>query len=233
MDIFNKRDADLITIGEYISFQVCGLKNTSTDWYLQVGKDYADFADCRLDVEIHREMKELLGGFDQAGRLMLILFLLQYDKIDRCCTKFVELRTTSAVCKIRLFKNVTEVDRKSEPFYVQDFVGRCNTFVVLDGLQSCRRDAGKDLIQRIQTCIKVPILIQAGFLYYGDYEVEAREMVDSGILDSLEKFYKDLNFVNVNERVGQYEDSIIMLYDSKNESGLCVRSEVGLKSNVF
>lgn len=211
--MFNKREADLITIGQYISYQVCGLKKTTNEWYLQVGRDYVDYALSINDKGVHYEKKRLLGGFGSDARIRMMNFILQYNDIPECVTKNVELRSGDTVCKVRLFKNVKDVDRKSEPFYVQDFFGYCNTFVVLDGFMSYGYWEGRYMLKSLLDKFNVPVLIQAGFLFYGDYEVEARDNVDSGILDKLEKYYKEIGFKNVNSIIGNYEDSIIMLYD--------------------
>lgn len=49
---------------------------------------------------------------------------------------------------------------------------------------------------------------------YGDYEIEDRDNVDSGILSRLISMYESLGFVDVNKYFGSYEESVTMLYPS-------------------
>ena len=48
-------------------------------------------------------------------------------------------------------------------------------FVVLDGLESMQPYAGRSLLKSIIALIDMPILLQAGYLHYGDYVLETDE----------------------------------------------------------
>ena len=64
--------------------------------------------------------------------------------------------------------------------------------------------------------MNVPIILEAGYLHYGDYEVFSNNPDASDIIPDLVKYYESLGFKNVNNNVGHYEESVVMLYDKTN-----------------
>ena len=65
---------------------------------------------------------------------------------------------------------------------------------------------------RLTTDFTVPIILQAGFLHYGDYEVESPD-----ILERLVAYYESLGFKDVNNKIGNYEEAVTMIYYNKLE----------------
>lgn len=115
----------------------------------------------------------------------------------------------NALCNFHISAN--PVDFHRAPFYIRDYFGEYpnEEFVVeLDGLESISPGAGKFLVEKALGVLdNTPILLQAGFLHYGDYECEeGMERVEE-----LVSFYESIGFENVNNQIEDYEESVMML----------------------
>lgn len=223
MNSFNQHDADMLTIGNYIT-RIMGLNRATNETYNLLAKEYCkavEMAAVKDDEALHHTMKELLIGNNIFRNLQLLTFILNYKTDDAIITKPLQMYHRpdiinlkgEAVCKASLYKNVKHLDPSKYPFYVTDYSYYCDTFIVIDGLESLSPDGGKVLLERIISNLDAPILIEAGFLHYGDYEIERRDGTDSGILDKLVSYYTSLGFKNVNDVIGNYEKSVVMLRD--------------------
>ena len=116
-----------------------------------------------------------------------------------------------ARCKVILVKNPTEEALKQRPFYMKDLYGVIDEYAVIDGLESLENGAGMKFLESVLKLFPMmPVIIQAGFLYYGDYESTRYSTELINIPEELAARYEKLGFKNVNNYVGNYEDSIIM-----------------------
>ena len=213
MKSFNQQDADLLTLGQYIdkTMQIDGFREN--ECYLQLANEFtAERGDA-----LHKFLKLLLVGNNSDVQIRLINFILDYDTSDRIISKPIEIRTCDAVCTVTVYKNFKPACDEHFPFFVSDFSAIHDTFIVINTLESSAPNAGKSLLVKITDAINVPIVIEAGFLHYGDYEVESRDGVDSGILEKLVSYYEKLGFVNINDSVGNYEESVAMVYNKSKK----------------
>ena len=213
MKSFNQQDADLLTLGQYIAktMQINGL--SKNEYYLQLANEFT----AEQGNALHKFLKLLLVGSNPDAQIRLINFILDYDTSDRIISKPIEIRTCNAVCTVTVYKNFKPACDEHFPFFVSDFSAVHNTFIVINTLESSAPNAGKSLLVKITDAINAPIVIEAGFLHYGDYEVESRDDVDSGILEKLVGYYEKLGFVNINDSVGNYEDAVAMTYDKSKK----------------
>lgn len=210
--MFNQHDADVLTLGNLIA-QVMQLPNEINPRCDEIGNAMVQYVHCDTDDELHRLTKKLLIGDSLYHNQMLIDFVLDYEGVESFLSKPIRLSNAGAVCYATVYKNVPKDVLCKQAFMVQDFSYYCDTFIVISGLESSYPGSGRSLLSTLAKDIEVPILIQAGFLHYGDYEIEARDEVDSGILDRLVAIYKHCGFTVVNDRIGNYEASVTMLHD--------------------
>lgn len=209
--VFNQQDADLLTLGNYIA-GVMQTEEQSNEVYMKLA---TEFTRTRGD-KLHKLVKNILVGSSSYDKLPVVRFILDYKTDETIISKQTELRCPGAVCTITLYKNLTATPDRKLPFYAVDFTSYCSTFITIDRLESIAPGAGRSLINQVIHMVDVPILIQAGFLYYGDYEIEARDNIDSEVLDKLVPYYESIGFKNINDIVGNYEDSVVMLYSGKD-----------------
>lgn len=229
---YNKK-ADLITIGQWIESKLCfgsfEEPFTSNEKYEEIGEKFVRFSIMfseylmfprkgeLFDYEIHTVMKNLVSY-----RLtpQAIVFINYYkDDIGHCnmekseeLMKNVMFLKDKALCNFHIY-NLNQ-SKTRMPFHIRDY---CETFenedfvVELDGLESIEKGAGKALMEEVlyvfEEYIDIPVLLQAGFLHYGDYECED----DMKRVKELTKFYESLGFENVNHTIGCYEESVMML----------------------
>ena len=208
MATFDQEAADLLTLGQYLA-NIMQIADQSNDQYLFRAADF--IANDHKD--LHKITKRLLVGCD----IDLQIRLLQYIASSHRChvvSKNIYMRTNNAVCIAKVFRNATAEDCMHEPMHVQDFAGACNTFIALTSLESIAENAGRELLTAITSAMNVPVIIEAGYLHYGDYEIEDRDNVDSGILSRLVSMYESLGFADVNRYFGSYEEAVTMLYPS-------------------
>lgn len=219
MKSFNQQDADMLTLGRHIAktMQISDL--SENEYYLQIANEFtAEQGDA-----LHKFLKLLLVGNNPDAQIRLINFILNYDTSDRIISNQIEIRTCDAVCTVTVYKNFKPARDEHFPFLVLDFSGICDTFIAINTLESSAPGAGKSLLVKIINTINVPIVIEAGFLRYGDYEVESRDGVDSGILEKLVSYYEKLGFANINDSVGNYEESVAMVYNKSKRSSIRTR----------
>ena len=216
VDEVQRLNASLISIGRLLAGFVdkCnGDKWLTKEQYKDVGIDFTDIY-LGEDVEdfhkTERLMKELMLGRDSNLSMTMIEFLLGWDY----CIKSVPIKLSekNACCTITVYKNYDFTEDRSEPFYVRDTGNIFDTFCVLDGLVSTKSGAGVQLVDTFCSTRHVPVVLQAGFLFYGYYELWNSDGVEFDTIDKLVEYYEGLGFVNVNNRIGGYEDSVIMLW---------------------
>lgn len=141
----------------------------------------------------------------------------------------------SARCTVRLVKNPTEEDLESRPFYMKDLLGELSEYVIVDCLESISNGSGIKLLRTVVDYFKgTPIVIQAGYLYSGDYNSleYSQKLID--LPERLADMYSKEGFVNVNDTVGNYEDSIIMInYNTGKEAANSLESPKLVQEDLF
>lgn len=103
-------------------------------------------------------------------------------------------------------------DKKKDAFFLQDTAGVFDEFIVINSIVSPYgngkgQKALKSLLDKYYT---IPVVLQAGFLLSGDYEY----YYATGSFDYVNKLvqvYERLGFINVNNKIGNYEESYIMI----------------------
>lgn len=103
-------------------------------------------------------------------------------------------------------------NKKKDAFFLQDVATVFDQYIVINSIVSpCGNGNGqkalKSLLEKYYT---IPVVLQAGFLLSGDYEYYC----DTGSFDYVNKLvqiYERLGFINVNDKIGNYEESYIMI----------------------
>ena len=204
--MFNQIEADKLTIGQHIA-HTANITAFTDSILMSIANEYIGVP----DEEIHKLLKVLKLGFSDSTQIDILNYINRTNIIERCISKAVRITNGSAVCSLKLYKNPQGVAH--EPFYVTDVLEYCNTFVVLDGLESMQSYVGKALVESVIDFIDVPILLQAGYLHYGDYVLENDE--NNPNIERLAEMYESLGFHRLNEKVGTYEDAISLMYSKK------------------
>lgn len=215
---FDQYDADILTLGYHIA-RTMQLKSVANDFYAELAHKFCSYEGVTDPSAVHKMLKRLLIGNDDTLMIELVNFILQYETNDTIVSKPIRITNWNAAFTLTVFKNAKLLSHDKYPFYITDFYYFCDTFVVLDGVESIGYGEGKKLLSSALNKIGVPVIGQAGFLHYGDYEIEARDGIDSGVIDKLVAYYESLGFKNVNDRIGNYEDSVVMLYSKEDVFG--------------
>lgn len=205
--MFNQIGADKLTIGQHIAC-TANLMTLTNDQLMILANEFIDVP----DEEIHKLLKRLKLGFSASTQIGMLNFINRTNVIEKCISKAVRITNSSATCSLKLYKNPQGITH--EPFYVTDVLGYCKEFVVLDGLESMQPYAGQSLVKSVIALIDVPILLQAGYLYYGDYVLETDK--NNPKIERLAEMYESLGFHRLNEKVGEYEDAISLMYSRKD-----------------
>lgn len=224
--------ADFITIGQWIENKICfgsfEKPFTSPKKYEEIGELFVRYVkmiedgliclpkDELFDYEIHAAMKNLVAyrltphAIDfVCSKLEGPVFKMDDDICDNHYSKTIMYLSDRALCNLRI--TIKPWDLSHANFHIRDYFGEYpnEKYVVeLDGLESLEKGEGKALVRETLFVLQdVPVLLQAGFLHYGDYECE----LGMERVEALAKFYESLGFENVNDTIGNYEESIMML----------------------
>lgn len=191
--------ADYLTIGKKLADTLSLIDDN--DYLEKLGKDFCEF----VNYDARRVLKWL--NFDTLG-LQVLRFGMEREDVKN--SKTILIRSNESQVKARIINGYLG-DSEHEPFFIQDMFCICKDFIVLDGLESMSAGAAKRQLEEVLSYINIPVIIQAGYLYYGDYETvdECKESYD--LLDKLCEYYKGIGFVDVNKYIGCYDESVIML----------------------
>lgn len=207
--IYSKLKAATMTLGQYL-LRTMGIPCTAPNDAYNCGRNYTKMHKISGD-EVYQEMKHVMFEGSANHNFRVLDFVLNTPTSSPVKTQPITFIKNGAKCSVRLFKGVKSEDCVGELFLVKDFSYYCDTFMLIDNVQSMSPNAGKALMEEIlQYFNDIPILVQAGFLYYGDYEIADEFFRD--FLDHIVKFYEGLGFVNVNNKIGSYEESVAMLH---------------------
>lgn len=194
--------AAYITIGQYIM----SLGNIqANENYLTLSEEIGyKFASALCDTNTLRTIakKCIAKHLDYE----ILMFLTKHE-YAYTVTKTIEMSTENCFYTMKLVKGTQHGQFAS---YIIDFSSVCNNFVILDNLISFHPNSTKAAIEH--ACVfGLPILIQAGYLLSGEYELQSESKEFFDILDKLTNHYEKLGFINVNEFFG-YEESRILYY---------------------
>lgn len=224
---FDQYTADLLTLGRYIE-DAANIKSCTNDDYTELAQKFFLyhlnssnagnlFQDIPNDDTFHKHLhqitKQLLVGSLRYIQLILIQFLLSDVLTTGFVSKKIDIRTEDACCSVALYNITGDFHLDNVPFYVYDFTEYCKKFVAIKKIESAAKDAGAKLINELTGTVSVPIILEAGYLHYGDYEVFSNNLDAHDIVPDIVKYYESLGFKNVNNNVGHYEESVVMLYD--------------------
>lgn len=192
--------ADYITIGQYLT-DIFNLSKEQ-DFFERIGEEFCLFV---KDKNTRRVLKKL--HFDLLG-MEILFFALERSDIKN--TKLFLIRRDKAQFKARIV-NGEIGDIRNEPFFIQDMFQICNHFIEIDCVESMSINASRNQLNWILKQIEIPVIIQAGYLYYGDYATidECKESYE--LLDKVVNFYKSIGFIDVNNYIGCYDESRIMI----------------------
>lgn len=136
----------------------------------------------------------------------LLELLEDQDIKSQLLIKFSE----NAIMKYRVF-NVKKTFETGEDFCIVDFSQHCKRFIFIEQVDSFSNKAGFNLLKEFLQNVKgIPVLLKAGITSYGLYGNGEDWEIDEE-LNRLESYYKSLGFENVNNKYGNYEESICML----------------------
>lgn len=196
------RKAALLTMGKYID-SLQGNKITDNGSLMSLGESF---------------LKEQLNRDLRCNDVNWLMFGKMWDKVLRYCvshditTNWIDVTSDFAKCKVRYIICSKLSDIEHESFMVQDASEYLNSFIQVESLISISRGAGLQLLNRIyKKFTDVPILINAGYLYYGDYECINESSECYNLLDKLVKYYETAGFKDVNKYIGNYEESCVMI----------------------
>lgn len=212
----NKKKYSYISIGQKINELTCNnLINDNNDLYRKLGKDYVHYCKkCHKNLNSNLISNILISKLS-CKNLMLFNFLQKY-KNSTFVSQSIFVNNKYAQCSLKLFHNVNinylNDSKEDYEIYIKEITNKYNTFVVLDNFVSLKKGFGKKLIKKIQKQINCPIILQAGYLKYGDYAY-AQQNKDFSCIKSLAKYYKKLGFKNINDNIGDYNESIVMIYN--------------------
>lgn len=195
-------NAHYLTIGEHLRVNSY-IGSMPNDILINIGKDFcATYAVSKDPLTVVKELR--------FGRL-------NYEVVDFAIKRNVSsaklwIQYNSARLNIQYFDK-HRLPKDNLPFYVTDMLGFSDRFIVVDGLESFVKGSGAKLLDMtVQRFDPLPVLIQAGYLYYGQYEYIDKDSDCYALVDKLVELYKEHGFVDVNERIGNYEDSTVMLH---------------------
>ena len=197
--------ADYISIGQHIAHAIG--EDTWSNAILECeGKDF--HRTIAPDVSPRMLLKQL--HFNMLGYELLERALVM---IRGTVSKPILISENGAHCMVTVVNTDKPELLKGKPFYMVDALAYFNRFIVIDGLESMEEGAGLKLLKRILDLAgDIPVFIQAGYLYYGEYEMIDSDSDCYSLPERLADYYKNVGFKDVNEHIGGYEDSIIMLH---------------------
>lgn len=207
-------NADLMTIGQYIcsvTKMESALVRCDNDKFEGIGNLFIEYFGVEHK-DIHHVMKRLLVGSDLTIRLRLIDFICSCASIGSCVSKSIELRSAGAVARIKVIKNAKMDDLKKEPLFVNDFSAH-KLFIVVEAIESVSTGAGAELLKKILQIAKCPVILKAGFLYYGDCEIAEVYEEQWKRIEHLVVYYGKLGFETANDKYGGYDDGCVMLWE--------------------
>lgn len=203
----NPRKADYISLGHHIAKLLCQ-ERTTNEFYEILGKDFCNY--CKMPDSPRILFKKL--RFNRLTK-KLVRYAMQKKGVTN--TLPIMIGDDEAHLTMR-YINGGIPDLNHEPFFIGDMYNVTQRFIVMDGFESIEKDAGERLLDDVLCYFEdIPIIMQAGYLYYGDYETINEDELSYSIMDNLVEYYKEFGFENINSYIGGYDESRIMLFDKQ------------------
>lgn len=205
----NRNEADIINLGYGVRRILKLDYENYTD--LQIGYSFVDYLNKIGITENLRTVAKKLMSPLGINEVLLTFSWAVEEKINNIITDPIPVVFSEASCTIRLFSNVDKTNEfliNHQPFYIGDAIWKFENFIVIDRVVSFKTLAGKEMLNVLKS-VDIPCIAQVGYLFCGDYDY-ANENNDWSYLDNLVKKYKQYGFVDINNIIGYYEDSIIM-----------------------
>ena len=190
-------DRDYITIGAKLD-EMIGLELSESD-FESAG---ADFVRHTGHNDPHHLIKQVT--FLERGLDILDFALCSIDKYRK--SKPIMIMEDGAKCMAIVYNDIIS---ESDPLMVRDLMEHARQFVLLYGVESRRPGAGEALVRKVigRADGRVPILLQAGCEYAGDYFTRQTRTVRKN-----KAFYEAFGFRDVNDKIGDYGNSVVMVY---------------------
>ncbi len=197
------RKSGLLTIGKEIN-SINDRYHNNDDYFLLLGQTF-----------VNEQLEGKLTGKD----VNTFMFGSMWDKIILFCikhdisTKWIEAVSGKAKCKVRYIVKENLAALYYESSLIIDACHYLKKFIYIESVLSVSNKEGLALLLKIKKLSKdIPILINAGYLFYGDYACinESEECYQR--LDKLVKYYERIGFRDVNNFIGRYEESRTMIW---------------------
>lgn len=194
---------DNITIGAKLD-GLLGMGSQESE-YEGIGSEFVEqtgFME-QMGYDPHNLIKQI--SFFERGLDILEYGVKNIDKVKK--SRAVTVIDDDAKCVFVIYNGPVSVD---EQFMVKDLSEYAESFVYVTGLESMAPGAGVSLLIKVMQCVgKLPILIQAGCEYAGDYIMAKEQTIARN-----RELYMGIGFRDVNRVIGCYEESVAMLYCS-------------------
>ena len=171
-----------------------------------IGKEYLKYRK-QQDVSERRCVKEL---YTPTGIQYLIKFFNESYDLSVCIDNSYSNYDSYLVYT---YYNNPILNEKTTSIFLQDVTTIFDKYIVIHSLvspYSNNKNGQRALKAFLNLFHGIPIIIQAGFLFSGDHDYYY-DTSSFDYVDNLVKMYEGLGFVNVNDKIGQYEESVIMI----------------------
>lgn len=211
--IENNKKANHITVGYEVAKRLgLGEEYSTHDERIMLSNAFCEWAG---ETDPRKVLKMI--RFDLLGAEIISYGLKMKDNIMN--TGLITVRSNDGKARLKA-KVISGVLGDNEPLYVHDtFACISERFVVIDLLESMECGAGErllgDFVKTVEKVGGCPVVIQAGWVYYGDYCM-GRVMHEEHIRSVLPSYYEKFGFENLNDFFGYNESTIMVL---NKESG--------------
>lgn len=111
------------------------------------------------------------------------------------------------------YYNTHGLPKGALPAYIEDARRYFDRYVIMEAVESLEKGAGSDLIKQVIAAAgNIPIVTRVGYLYHGQFMSVNTDVECAELLRKLISYFESLGFVNVNQTLGGYIDSVIMIH---------------------
>lgn len=195
--------------------------------------DSADYSSIQLEIDRITGKRNVDNGMavdfckelTNLSNPRYVLKQIRFNKLGMALVSFLIDRVTGITEPIEVYNSDNtarlsiiivdspkEKDFSHKPVYVREVSTILDKFVVIAYFESMDDKAGKKLLESVLNILKdVPVVVQAGYLYYGDEKSleECNDLIYN--LQDLRNLYSDFGFRNINQYVGNYQYGSVMI----------------------
>ena len=191
--------ADYISIGEFILMDSSKSNIVELE---KIGEEFTKYCNSRNPRKLYKDMR--FGEY--------VWPILMFARWQGLSTRKLWVRTNDVQYSLQWYQNGKLNSDTMIPMCILEMLGIVDGFVVLDDFESRSPGAGKAAMEKLlDERSTETILLQAGYLYHGDFE-RSQMLENTEVLDNLVRFYLDLGFIIINDVVGGYTNSTVMLH---------------------